>query len=96
MALSVDPAVRAEEKTSYTSIKYGNKCVAEIYKGKKKFNVAVGDSYIEDKLVNMAKITKRPFPNNCDFNSATHDAKILKEAVYQAVLTAGTQLSVAK
>ena len=34
-----------EEKTSYTSVKLGKKCVMEIYKGKSVFSIAVSNTF---------------------------------------------------
>ena len=56
--------VTTTECKSYTSIKFEGKCLMEVYKGKKKFQVAVADKYVDNGLKSLGKLTNQKFHNN--------------------------------
>ena len=73
-----------EEKTSYTSVKLGKKCVMEIYKGKRAFQIAVSDKYLFEDYINQADSIKK-FPNNCYFKVTEENFNKVREIVSDAI-----------
>ena len=56
--------VTTTECKTYTSIKFRGKCIMEVYKGKKKFQVAIADKYLDNELKSLGKLTTQKFHNN--------------------------------
>ncbi len=75
---------KLEEKTQYTSIKYGNKCVMEIYKGKRTFQIAVSNKYLFEEYINQADSIKK-FPNDCYFKVTEESFNRVKGIVLDAL-----------
>ena len=73
-----------EEKTQYTSVKAGKKCVMEIYKGKRAFQIAVSDKYLFEDYINQADSIKK-FPNDCYFKVTEESFSKVKEIVSNAI-----------
>ena len=61
--LKID-GITAKECQTYTSIKFSGKCIMEVYKGKKKFQVAVADKYVGNEIKSLGKLTNQKFHNN--------------------------------
>ena len=80
-----------QQKTTYTSVKFGNKCVMEVYNGKRAFSIAVSDKYLTAEQIALAKVTTQPFPNNCYFkvnsNNYSTILTIVKSAITNIVTT---------
>ena len=80
-----------QQKTTYTSVKFGNKCVMEVYNGKRAFSIAVSDKYLTAEQIALAKVTTQPFPNNCYFkvnsNNYSTILTIVKSAIANIVTT---------
>ena len=80
-----------QQKTTYTSVKYGNKCVMEVYNGKRAFSIAVSNKYLTAEQIALAKVTTQPFPNNCYFkvnsNNYSTILTIVKSAIANIVTT---------
>ena len=80
-----------QQKTTYTSVKFGNKCVMEVYNGKRAFSIAVSNKYLTAEQIALAKVTTQPFPNNCYFkvnsNNYTTILAIVKSAIKNIVTT---------
>ncbi len=80
-----------QQKTTYTSVKFGNKCVMEVYNGKRAFSIAVSDKYLTTEQIALAKVTTQPFPNNCYFkvnsNNYSTILTIVKSAITNIVTT---------
>ena len=80
-----------QQKTTYTSVKFGNKCVMEVYNGKRAFSIAVSDKYLTAEQIALAKVTTQPFPNNCYFkvnsNNYSTILVIVKSAITNIVTT---------
>lgn len=74
-----------EEKTQYTSVKAGKKCVMEIYKGKRVFSIAVSNKYLFEDYINLADSIKK-FPNDCYFKVTEESFNRVKEIVSDALL----------
>ena len=73
-----------EEKTQYTSVKAGKKCVMEIYKGKRAFSIAVSNKYLFEEYINLADSIKK-FPNDCYFKVTEESFNRVKEIVSDAL-----------
>lgn len=73
-----------EEKTQYTSVKAGKKCVMEIYKGKRVFSIAVSNKYLFEDYINQADSIKK-FPNDCYFKVTEDSFSKVKEIVADAL-----------
>ena len=80
-----------QQKTTYTSVKFGNKCVMEVYNGKRAFSIAVSNKYLTAEQIALAKVTTQPFPNNCYFkvnsNNYSTILTIVKSAIANIVTT---------
>ena len=80
-----------QQKTTYTSVKFGNKCVMEVYNGKRAFSIAVSSKYLTAEQIALAKVTTQPFPNNCYFkvnsNNYSTILTIVKSAIANIVTT---------
>ena len=80
-----------QQKTTYISVKFGNKCVMEVYNGKRAFSIAVSDKYLTAEQIALAKVTTQPFPNNCYFkvnsNNYSTILTIVKSAIANIVTT---------
>lgn len=80
-----------QQKTTYTSVKFGNKCVMEVYNGKRAFSIAVSNKYLTAEQIALAKVTTQPFPNNCYFkvnsNNYSTILTIVKSAITNIVTT---------
>ena len=80
-----------QQKTTYTSVKFGNKCVMEVYNGKRAFSIAVSNKYLTAEQIALAKVTTQPFPNNCYFkvnsNNYSTILAIVKSAIANIVTT---------
>lgn len=80
-----------QQKTTYTSVKFGNKCVMEVYNGKRAFSIAVSNKYLTAEQIALAKVTTQPFPNNCYFkvnsNNYSTILTIVKSAIAKIVTT---------
>ena len=75
---------KLEEKTSYTSVKLGNKCVMEIYKGRRAFQVAISNKYLFEEYINLANSIKK-FPNDCYFKVTEESFSKVREIVSDAI-----------
>ncbi len=75
---------KLEEKTQYTSVKAGKKCVMEIYKGKRAFQVAISNKYLFEDYINQADSIKK-FPNDCYFKVTEESFSKVKEIVSNAI-----------
>ena len=73
-----------EEKTQYTSVKAGKKCVMEIYKGKRVFSIAVSNKYLFEDYINQADSIKK-FPNDCYFKVTEESFSKVREIVSNAI-----------
>ena len=73
-----------EEKTSYTSVKLGKKCVMEIYKGKRTFQIAISNKYLFEEYINLADSIKK-FPNDCYFKVTEETFSKVREIVSNAI-----------
>ena len=80
-----------QQKTTYTSVKFGNKCVMEVYNGKRAFSIAISNKYLTAEQIALAKVTTQPFPNNCYFkvnsNNYSTILTIVKSAIANIVTT---------
>ena len=80
-----------QQKTTYISVKFGNKCVMEVYNGKRAFSIAVSSKYLTAEQIALAKVTTQPFPNNCYFkvnsNNYSTILAIVKSAIANIVTT---------
>ena len=80
-----------QQKTTYISVKFGNKCVMEVYNGKRAFSIAVSNKYLTAEQIALAKVTTQPFPNNCYFkvnsNNYSTILAIVKSAIANIVTT---------
>lgn len=80
-----------QQKTTYISVKFGNKCVMEVYNGKRAFSIAVSNKYLTAEQIALAKVTTQPFPNNCYFkvnsNNYSTILTIVKSAIANIVTT---------
>lgn len=75
---------KLEEKTQYTSVKAGKKCVMEIYKGKRVFSIAVSNKYLFEEYINQADSIKK-FPNDCYFKVTEESFSKVREIVSDAI-----------
>ena len=73
-----------EEKTQYTSVKAGKKCVMEIYKGKRTFQIAISNKYLFKDYINQADSIKK-FPNDCYYKVTEDSFSKVKEIVADAL-----------
>lgn len=73
-----------EEKTQYTSVKAGKKCVMEIYKGKRTFQIAISNKYLFEDYINQADSIKK-FPNDCYFKVTEESFSKVREIVSNAI-----------
>ena len=73
-----------EEKTQYTSVKAGKKCVMEIYKGKRAFQVAISNKYLFEDYIILADSIKK-FPNDCYYRVTEKSFRRVKEIVADAL-----------
>ncbi len=61
--LKIDGITATECKT-YTSIKSKGKCILELYRGVRKFSIAICDRYVDNELKSLGKLTTQKFHNN--------------------------------
>ena len=83
-----------QQKTTYTSVKFGKKCVMEVYNGKRAFSVAVSDKYLTAEQIALAKVTTQPFPNNCYFKVNSNNYSTILAIVKSAITNIVTTLNV--
>ena len=82
-----------QQKTTYTSVKFGNKCVMEVYNGKRAFSIAVSDKYLTAEQIALAKVTTQPFPNNCYFKVNSNNYSTILTIVKSAIINIVTTLN---
>ena len=83
-----------QQKTTYTSVKFGNKCVMEVYNGKRAFSIAVSNKYLTAEQIALAKVTTQPFPNNCYFKVNSNNYSTILAIVKSAITNIVTTLNV--
>ena len=83
-----------QQKTTYTSVKFGKKCVMEVYNGKRAFSVAVSDKYLTAEQIALAKVTTQPFPNNCYFKVNSNNYSTILAIVKSAIANIVTAFNV--
>ena len=83
-----------QQKTTYTSVKFGNKCVMEVYNGKRAFSIAVSNKYLTAEQIALAKVTTQPFPNNCYFKVNSNNYSTILAIVKSAIANIVTTLNV--
>ena len=83
-----------QQKTTYTSVKFGNKCVMEVYNGKRAFSIAVSNKYLTAEQIALAKVTTQPFPNNCYFKVNSNNYSTILTIVKSAIANIVTTLNV--
>ena len=83
-----------QQKTTYTSVKFGNKCVMEVYNGKRAFSIAVSNKYLTAEQIALAKVTTQPFPNNCYFKVNSNNYSTILTIVKSAITNIVTTLNV--
>ena len=82
-----------QQKTTYTSVKFGNKCVMEVYNGKRAFSIAVSNKYLTAEQIALAKVTTQPFPNNCYFKVNSNNYSTILTIVKSAIINIVTTLN---
>ena len=83
-----------QQKTTYISVKFGNKCVMEVYNGKRAFSIAVSNKYLTAEQIALAKVTTQPFPNNCYFKVNSNNYSTILTIVKSAIANIVTTLNV--